>query len=550
MTAVQERAAAASNEDIRELAGLLCRREEEGERARPFPRDAHTVAAQIAEQWGDRLIASDDGATRGQLVAVADMIGQFPSVALLPLLKRLLDDELRRYWSFYKQAQAEGWHGEATNEARTHHTNGYQSAFTAIKAPETTALMIEFLPEEHFGETAALVLKVQWIEAQEPKDDRRFRGSMDFSRVEEHRALRARRSTLTCNEAEAMFAAIAPLIAEGATEAQKKHAIKLATQALRLPHGKRDETIQTLLSIAPQQARAKLVLNLVLSGETIPFDVVQAGIDEVFEDAKKYTSILHEGWQLKAWLLLLPFTDHPARLADTIAAFPPAQREPYFLEEMIRACESVQTPELEEALFKLAESNAAFYANQAWQESIRRRGTPASARRYLDLVLEGKIDARDSWHTGQEIAGLLNTHSELREYAYGLLKDGTSRKIAFLAEAVADIDDPDALPLLVELENKLKRSLISWRTVQGAVTEHVPSEHWRGAFDVLPVAATELRKKLLARTTDGGPQDSAARVLREIDRVRDENGAPEEEPRHPDLASGKPWPIMAPDPDA
>jgi hypothetical protein len=39
-------------------------------------------------------------------------------------------------------------------------------------------------------------------------------------------------------------------------------------------------------------------------------------------------------------------------------------------------------------------------------------------------------------------------------------------------------------------------------------------------------------------------------VLREIDRIRDENGAPENEPRHPDLASGKPWPILVPDPDA
>ena len=63
----------------------------------------------------------------------------------------------------------------------------------------------------------------------------------------------------------------------------------------------------------------------------------------------------------------------------------------------------------------------------------------------------------------------------------------------------------------------------------------------------IPVAVTELRQKLLAITTDGGSHDAAARVLREIDRVRDENGAPEDEPRHPDLASGKPWPIMTPD---
>ena len=51
-------------------------------------------------------------------------------------------------------------------------------------------------------------------------------------------------------------------------------------------------------------------------------------------------------------------------------------------------------------------------------------------------------------------------------------------------------------------------------------------------------------------TTDGGPHDSAARVLREIDWVRDESGASEGEPRHPDLATGKPWPILVPDPHA
>ena len=61
---------------------------------------------------------------------------------------------------------------------------------------------------------------------------------------------------------------------------------------------------------------------------------------------------------------------------------------------------------------------------------------PTSARRYLDLVMEGKIDARDGY-TSQEIAGLLNKHSELREYAYGVMKDGTSPNTALLANPVA-----------------------------------------------------------------------------------------------------------------
>src|SRR5262249_8013077 len=109
VAAVQERAATASNEDIRELSELLCRSDEEGDRARPFPQEAHVAVAELIKQWGERLVVSGDNATRGQLSAVADLIAHFPSAALLPMLKRLLDDELRRYRAFRQQAEAERW---------------------------------------------------------------------------------------------------------------------------------------------------------------------------------------------------------------------------------------------------------------------------------------------------------------------------------------------------------------------------------------------------------------------------------------------------------
>ncbi|MER9879586.1 hypothetical protein [Mesorhizobium sp. M0118] len=83
-----------------------------------------------------------------------------------------------------------------------------------------------------------------------------------------------------------------------------------------------------------------------------------------------------------------------------------------------------------------------------------------------------------------------------------------------------------------------------------ATTEHVPSESWEGAYNVVPIPAIELRRSLLSMTIDGGASDVAARLLRQIDLVRDEYGVPEAEPRHPDLASGKPWPILTADLDA
>ena len=210
--------------------------------------------------------------------------------------------------------------------------------------------MIGYLPDEHSAKPPHSCSRCNGFSQTNPRTTAASEETRTFARGG-MRAERARCATLTCNEAEAIFEAVSPLIAWSATEAEKKHAIKLAIQAARLPHGERGDTIRTLLAIAPQVARANLVLNLILSGETIPFSVVQAGINDVFEDAKKHTWILDDGWKLKAWLLLLPFTDDPAQLADTIAALPRRQREPHFLEEMIRAAKSVQTPELEEALF-------------------------------------------------------------------------------------------------------------------------------------------------------------------------------------------------------
>ncbi|MGN5643413.1 hypothetical protein AA0K91_28185, partial [Burkholderia multivorans] len=104
--------------------------------------------------------------------------------------------------------------------------------------------------------------------------------------------------------------------------------------------------------------------------------------------------------------------------------------------------------------------------------------------------------------------------------------------------------------LLIDIENKQSQSLLGWRSIENVVTEHVPVENWRGAYNVVSVPVPELRKKLLAETRDGGPTDAAARCLNTIDTIRDERGVPLSEPRHPDLASSKPWPIMAPDPNA
>lgn len=556
VAAVLARSAQADNEGVARLADLLSRHPDgETDRGRPFDADSVMAIQNLVEDWGNRLLASGD-AKRWQKANVATLASHVPSVSLLPILKQLLDDNLERYRAFRREAEAARWRPcEAVNEARMPMTHEYQRAFLAIKTPETAATMQEYLADEHFGALAARVLADQWRTVNEPPKAKRFLGGVDLSGVKEKRARLATDPDETSAEAELVFAAIEPLIAEGATNESKKLGVELGIAASQLPHGRRDSTIQSLIALAPRRARADLLLSLVLSGEEIDTKVVVDGIAETFEAAKTETWILtqSEGYELKAWLRLLPFGNRPAEALAVIHGMPPAQREPRFLEEMVGAFADSPSDQAEHVLFKLAEEDAGFYANHHWRATALRLGTRSSARRILDLTAEGVFESSsmDSWHLARELGSLVDAHPDLRVHVYGLLKDGpTSPGLATLADAVAENPDEEGLLLLVKFENDLKRSLVGWRTIESVITEQVPSEDWKAAYNVVPVPAGSLRQKLFALTTDGGSADAATRCLRQIDLIRDDHGMPEAEPRHPDLLSGKPWLILAPDPNA
>ena len=428
VAAVQARTVAADNEEIAELAELFSRETYGDEvRARPFREEGLAAIGALAQDWGDRMLASGN-AKRWQTASIATLVSHAPSATLLPIVKRLLDDNLRRYRAFREEAKANGWRqGEAVNEARTPHTHEYQRAFIAIKAPETTALMGEYLADEHFGELAATVLAVQWSEA-ESKDDKKLCSGVDFTRVETRRAARAANSSESSAEADMIFGVIDALIADGATDEQKKLAVALGIVGARLPHGQRDVTIQKLIALAPRQARANLLLSLVLSGEDIDIKLVVDGIAETFEAAKKETWILtqSDAYQLRAWLRLLPFSTPVSEVPAVVRGMPDAQRNPHLLEEMVGGLGNLPSDGTEAVLFKLAEDDPRFYLDHQWRATVLRLGTVSSARRLVDLTANGTLSGKftDDGHWRRELGGLISEFPDVRAGVVTLLVDG------------------------------------------------------------------------------------------------------------------------------
>ena len=396
LAAIAARSEQANNQRMADLANLIYSHPDgENGHGQPFDAAALDAIAGFVEDWGKRLLNSPN-ATREQLASIARLAHRSPSASLLPLLKRLLDEDLRRWRAFKEQARADHYcPGTATDEARTPWSSDYQWAFQAISCSETVRLMAEYLLDEDFGHHAALVLAKHWSAANEPNDDKRWRRSPDFSRVAENRVARKSHPLASSVEADTIFCAIDRLLGEDATVATKKHAVTLAIVATALPHGQRGDILTTLIGIAERGPRRALLNNLVLSGEVIDVDLVRQGVDDMFEAAKTQPWILTAPYELQIWLSLLPFTNRPSESVDIVQALPEQHRTVAVLEEMLTTFGFAPGDDAESVLFRLAETDPRLYEHHAWRDAVIRRGTLSSAKHLVDLVAQGVFRCKD-----------------------------------------------------------------------------------------------------------------------------------------------------------
>jgi len=542
------------DESIGHLSRLFAREASDAEgRGRPFSNTDQVRIGDLAEKWADRLLAAD-GISRAQKASIAEMIARAPSPRLLPVLKRLLDDNLELYAEFRERVRQNARADrDAVQEAQHPFLTDYYRALCAIEGPECDEFVTGYLTNAHFGALAAQVLRGHWSQANLPKSDKMFFGAVDFSSVADRRTDRLDAPGFSTAEANSIFHAIDQLM-EQDLEDRKHLVFELAAIGTTMPHGERRETIDRLIAIAPRRARARLLLSLILSGEPVDIGVVEAGIADVFEAARTDTWILRDdSYELKEWLRLLPFASPLSELPRIVAGLPDPQRNPSMLEEMIRCLGRSPEAGAEDILFLLAENDPAFYADHQWHASVLELGTASSARRLIDLTVAGKLErsTSDEWRAQRELSALLSKHPELRTHVRALLKDGPKNGSSLLfAHMLADQMEVEDIKLLIEAEKSSERRLLDWHAIENATTLTIPSDHWQGAYHRVPIAANELRRELLAQTSDGSASDRAARCLNEIDKLRDRIGVSELERRHPDISSGRPWPILAPDPDA
>lgn len=545
--------------EIALLADLIARHGN-GEQAGPLQLDRELYDQMIAVvgRWAEILLTSS-AANRPQLAHVAQAIGRLAASELVPTLERLLSQDLarwRRAREAYTAAHARGAHIDP--DAYTSWTLWYRRAFASIGNDQVVELMKTYLPDKDFGVEAGYVLKAIWERQHDSPKDNRLQFWPNFSEVKarrmEHQGQGTGRESSVL--AEAIVAVVNDLVRPDAGDNAHRHALQLAKIAFSMPYGNKTEVIDSLLQLPrPLAEKQGLLTVLVLAGEVIRADMVLDGIKTLLEEAKtkQWLLDLNRG-ELEAWLDLLPFSDRPVATLDALELLEPNLRQPWRLRRLLSALGHALSPEAEHVLDLLPQKDARFLSEHDWLAAFDKRGTVSAARMLLELICEGAFAGAkgglDTWTLSQKLASVMRAHPDFRtEICQRHERLPTSPGKAILEHAIAEDPDADSVLILVRSyaqEGKPFDNLLRFAIENVALGKHESKFRAGVVFKAFSVPIPDLRKRLFAMTNgDTSEGRLATACLTVIDEFRDDYGPAESEPRHPDIDSGRPWPLAA-----
>lgn len=551
VTVVQERAGETDPHRIGLLAGVIA---SAGGPLYETPELQVSSNDDLASQlvtWSERLLSANNG-TRGQLAQVADAIGKVGSATTIPILKRLLAADLQKRAAARAERAAGQRGGPYGPEETTDNTGLFARAFAAIGGAESVAFLIESLADLEFGHEAALALLTIWERTVGPVAAHKPFFAFSMSRQQLLDRQRRRVSPRVHIFARPILEVVERLSAEGATEAEQAHAFRLASIALAFPHGDDTAFSGRLLDLPGHRAgKLRLLISMVAAGLILSADRLLAGVELLYEDAKAQRWLIEgEQSELRNWLHLFAYCDRPEAALDLIAKLPDYEQTPWSLRSFTTGLARNPSSAAEGLLKSLSERDPRFFDDHEWRAAVIAQGTLTA----IDILLDGfaaKPDGgrQDAHDFARHLALLMDRDASIREAIYDRFAKATSAPVAnILEEAIRDVVDEEGIVRLIERYaadgRGFKQGSLSYALERLALGERA-SDAQSGWREVTGVPLTSLRRRLFAMTAEPGARAELAKTaLIQIDRVRDDYGSVEGEPRHPDIDAGRPWPMV------
>jgi hypothetical protein len=245
-------------------------------------------------------------------------------------------------------------------------------------------------------------------------------------------------------------------------------------------------------------------------------------------------------------------SDAPETVLSCIDQLPVEYKTFWQLHQVGRAIGFSPSGKATSALIALSKVIPEFVADHNWQQALLRQGHEEGASYLLELLLSDTGNLFKGKHNFDQpnvIAGMFLKNIRIKEVFLGWIKTKSFHPTPLIAEVLRLTISPSEICDLVAVpaahREPLRDALI--RGASDFAIKRVPIEG-SNSYEQHPDDLTDLRKELFALAHTKGPQANLAyQILLAIEAQREHYGRPPTEPRHPDVGSGKSWPMSEPE---
>jgi hypothetical protein len=553
LTALLDRAETDQLARIEMLADLLAwRLRPEGDQPEIVAEECRPALVRTIGRWVDAMLNSPE-ANRHQFAHVVRAIARFPDPQFVAGLERMLERDLAD-WTRAREERARSAGIRSASPDATHaYTLDYQRAFAAIGGGEVVGILKRYLPDLLFGADAAGALSDMWNREHPSPTARPFASWHDYSRAKalQQQRREAPNSLATSDFAELIFEVVRSIGTPEVDPTVQRHALGLAVVGLGLPHGEKRTEIEALIALPlPFAAKRRLLIGAAMAGEIVPANALIAGIDELLEAGRTEPRGLGEDrGELMGWVELFAFSDRPETVLEVIGRLPRQYSSPRSLERLLSALGKSAHRSALGVLEALAERDPGMAAEHSWLNALIALGTEESARALLVHICDGQLAANYEFHIARDLERLGRLYPAIKAEVVRRYEGmGGGRAKSILERALIELADVSIILTLIG------GYAVAGRPYDGGLSQAVrrvalgqrPAEGWgEGAYEEFSVSLAGLRQQLFGIVLANEARSALAeRCLISIEKLRDEHGRVDDEPRHPDLESGQAWPII------